>query len=113
MKYLLLEKDKVQKKWKNFPIDHGIYLLEFDVNEMQCSYLGDANYICANSGPIKRIDLPRNLAEIFVGASKGNIRFNQNLITIIGRFRKSGTSIFFDPLQENINERKIKSDCSR
>ncbi|ATN93199.1 hypothetical protein CPT_Melville_236 [Salmonella phage Melville] len=95
-KITLLEKDKVQKKWQHFNIPHGIYLLEFDIDSISS---WDGSH-CLLDGVVGRLELCREMKTIFQSVSVGQTRFNGICCSMVGRFRKSGNTIFFDPLTE-------------
>ncbi|WKV23577.1 hypothetical protein SEA1_gp0229 [Salmonella phage SEA1] len=95
-KITLLEEDKVQKKWARFTIPHGVYLLEFGIDSI--SSWSDSHSL--STGKVGRIELCREMKTMFRSISVGQTRFNGTRCSMVGRFRKSGSVLFFDPSTE-------------
>lgn len=95
----LLETYKTQKKWKNWNKVHGVYELSFAVEEIR-EYSFSSGYIiydCAGNNPI---ELSRSMKSVLSSMMNGNVSFSNGCVTMIGDFFKSGSQVFFKPLEE-------------
>lgn len=93
---LLLEKDKVQKKWKDYKSIHGVYELFFHPDEL-ITYWNSSTWVQGGAD----IRLSLDISAIFKALPLGNISIDSNgEIRMVGRFIKIGSSVFFEPLKE-------------
>lgn len=93
---LLLEKDKVQKKWKDYTRVHGVYELFFHPDEL-ITYWNSDTWV--QGGADVRLSL--DTSAIFKSLSIGNITLDPNgEICMVGRFIKVGKTVFFEPSKE-------------
>ena len=95
---VLLQRDEVQKKWKNYTREHGIYALTFDPS--QC-YSWSQISLWNGRTHQDNVKIKDSTSVLCKAVAKGNlIRNSDGFITIIGRFEKNGEKVTFVPETE-------------
>ncbi|AHY25219.1 hypothetical protein AVV36_gp191 [Pectobacterium bacteriophage PM2] len=96
---ILIEADQKQPVWKIANFVKGIYALKIDPEIIYDSYKSD--YIINKTAPFNfKLSFNASSKKWLTAMKAGNIYFDGNMATVIGRFRKTGSEIFFDPSQE-------------
>ncbi|ADB81735.1 hypothetical protein CC31p239 [Enterobacter phage CC31] len=94
----LLETYKTQKKWKNWNKVHGVYELSFAVGDIREYRNGE--YTIYDGTGNNPIELCRSMKSVLLASMNGNVSFSNGCVTMIGDFFKSGSQVFFNPLEE-------------
>ncbi|ARW57659.1 hypothetical protein [Kosakonia phage Kc304] len=98
-KLLLLEEDKKQKVWKNWRHKHGIYSVEIPVNEL---YQWSKDCCMYNHKGNEPVYIGNSTKTWFLGHAAGNVKYydseNGPVMIIIGRFSKTGSEVYINPL---------------
>lgn len=98
---VLLKKDDVQKVWKGYTREHGVYALSFESNNLT-EYHDNTCRVSnvAGAGCPGVVDLRLSMKKVFHAMTLDNCTVHNQTIRIIGRFVKIGRSVLFEPLQE-------------
>lgn len=94
----LIEPDQKQPKWQRYNFVHGVYALVFGRDDMNYyAGMSDPAYIRANNGGPWNfaVKIERDPSYLFDAMRVGNIRFDGDQTTIIGRFVKKGRELYF------------------
>lgn len=88
-----LERDEIQKKWKGTQFVHGIQLLTFSLEKLHTWDAGLYDHTGNNF-----IRLHDRLKDWLAAASCGNVIFDGDKVSVIGRLEKHGKRVIFIPL---------------